>query len=391
LKDNVYSVGVVDWNIRHFHESTYIIRQGTTYNAYLILDQKNVLIDTVHKCFENQFITNITRIIDPHKIDVIIVNHIEPDHSSSLSRILALCPNAVVYGSQKAKLGCLKYNEIDSIKWNIVNSGQELNIGKRSLKFIETPMIHWPDSMVTYSKYDNILFSNDAFGQHYATNKIFDDEVCCSTLATEAQKYYANILWPFNSLIIKKLNILKDLKIQMIAPSHGVVWRKNTLKIIQQYITWASDKLKDKVAIIYESMWHSTAKMAKQFLEGITVEGIEAHLFDVTKTDKTDILAYMLDSKYWLIGSSTKNKQMLPIISSILEYIECINSTARFSLAFGSYGWSGESIKRIENILANNTIKLQSAYSVVFNPTVNELKECFHIGKKLAIHMKRKK
>jgi flavorubredoxin len=389
LKNNVYAVGIVDWNSRYFHESTYIIRQGTTYNSYLILDKKNVLIDTVHKCFKEQFISNIKSIIDPRKIDIIIINHIEPDHVGSLPSIIELCPNAIIYGTNKAKLGFLKYyNKISSINWKIVKSGQELVIGKRTLKFIEMTMIHWPDSMLTYSKYDNIVFSNDAFGQHYATNKIFDDEVNDSILFKEAQKYYANILWPFNSIILPKLNVLKNLTIKMIAPSHGLIWRKNTSKILEIYINWASNLLRDKVTVIYESMWGSTAKMANKFIDGLTAEGIAAHLLDVTKTDKTDILAYMLNSKGWIIGSSTKNRQPLHVISNILEYIKYIKAPSRISLAFGSYGWSGESIKYIENILTNNNTKLCSSYSVVFKPTYNELKECFNIGRKLAINMK---
>ncbi|MDR0890558.1 MAG: FprA family A-type flavoprotein [Endomicrobium sp.] len=397
LKDNVYSVGVIDWNNREFHESTYKIRRGTTYNSYLVLDKKNVLIDGVHQSYKNQFISNIKKIINPKKIDIIILNHIEPDHSGAIMQVLASCSyNVIIYSTRKAKEGFLKYYNdnvmLYNIEWRTISSFQEITIGKRTLQFIETPMMHWPDSMVTYSKLDNILFSNDIFGQHYATNQIFDDDlgIHCSILFEEAKKYYANILWTFNPVILSKLDILVKLPIKLIAPSHGLVWRKYICRITQQYINWASNLLKDKVTIIYESMWHSTEKIAYSMLEGVTSEHLDAYLFNVTKIDKTDILSHMLDSKGWIIGSSTNNRQMLPVMSTLLNCIKYINKVnTRLSSVFGSYGWSGEAIDDIKKVLSNITLTLnQFCFSCVFNPTNDELNECYNIAKQFAIRIK---
>ncbi|MDR3281456.1 MAG: FprA family A-type flavoprotein [Endomicrobium sp.] len=388
VKDNIYSVGVVDFNEKHFHDHTYLTRRGVTYNSYLIVDEKITLIDTVRRGFEKEWIKNIRNVVDPAKIDVIIINHIEPDHSGSFPEILKICHNAKIYGTEKAKLGLIKYYGVCG-DWIVVKSGQNLNIGKRILNFIDVPMIHWPDSMFTYSAHDKILFSSDGFGQHYATNKVFDDEVNFFILMDEAQKYYANILWPFNLLIANKLSIINKLNlgIELIAPSHGLIWRKHISEIMKKYHYWSSNSSLNRVAVIYETMWQSTEKMAKKIAEGCNSEGVEAVLFDVTKNDRTDITSYILDAKGWIFGSSTQNREILPIISSLLNFVKVTKSKKRMSFAFGSYGWSGEAIEKIENILCDFAA-LEPSVRTIFNPTEEELNKCYEVGKYFAMKIK---
>ncbi|MDR1243977.1 MAG: FprA family A-type flavoprotein [Endomicrobium sp.] len=388
IKEGIYSVGVVDWNERHFHGYTYVTKRGVTYNSYLIIDEKITLIDTVREGFQKELIENIKNVVDPSKIHVIIINHIEPDHSGAFPDILKICPNAKVYGTEKARQGLLKYYGVCG-DWVTVKSGQSLNIGKRTLDFIDVPMIHWPDSMFTYSAYDKTLFSNDGFGQHYATNKIFDDEVNFDALMDESQKYYANILWPFNMLVSSKLAAIGklNLDIKFIAPSHGLIWRKYIPEIMQKYLYWSSHSCKSRVAVIYETMWNSTEKMAKKIIGGITSEGVEAVLFDITKNDRTDIASYMLDAKGWVFGSSTHDGEMLPVIAGFLHFLKGSKAKRRKSFAFGSYGWSGEAVKDIEDTISNVT-SFEPSLRVVYSPTQDELDKCFQAGKSFALKIK---
>ncbi|MDR3071702.1 MAG: FprA family A-type flavoprotein [Endomicrobium sp.] len=388
IKDGVYSVGAVDWNERRFHGYTYATKRGVTYNSYLIVDEKITLIDTVRGGFENELIGNIKEVVDPSKIDTIIINHIEPDHSGAFPEMLKTCPNAKIYGTKTAKSGLLKY--YGSVgDWTTVKSEQSLNIGKRILNFIDVPMIHWPDSMFTYSAYDKILFSNDGFGQHYATNKIFDDEVNFNDLMDEAQKYYANILWPFSLLVASKLTAMSklNLDIKLIAPSHGLIWREHVQEIIKTYFYWSSNSCKNRVAVIYETMWNSTEKMARKIVEGITSQGVEAALFDVTKNDRTDIASYMLDAKGWIFGSSTHDGEMLPVIAGFLHFLKGSKAKGRKSFAFGSYGWNCGAIKNIEDMVSGITT-LSQPLKIVFNPTQEELDMCFKAGKDFALEIK---
>ncbi|MCL1972396.1 MAG: FprA family A-type flavoprotein [Endomicrobia bacterium] len=391
VKEGVYSVGCVDWNARNFHGSTFITKRGVTYNSYLIIDDKITLIDTVHKNFAKDFEDNIRQVVDPSKIDVIIVNHIEPDHSGALPEILKLCPNAKVYGTEKSRQGLLKYYGVCG-EFTTVKTGQSLNIGKRTLDFIDVPMIHWPDSMFTYSSFDKILFSNDGFGQHYATNKIFDDEVNYCSLMDEAKKYYANILWPFGRLIAAKLAAIQkmNLQIDLIVPSHGLIWRKHIPQITDKYLFWADNSTKEKVAVVYETMWNSTEAMAKKIVEGLASQGVKAFMLDVTKCDRTELATFMLDARGFVFGSSTHDNDMLPVIAGFLHFFKGFKPKNRKAFAFGSYGWSGEGVKNIEAVLAEAGIeKVQDGISVTYHPSKEELDKCFEAGREFAIKIKK--
>ena len=382
LKDKIYWVGVIDWNIRNFHGQTYKTKRGTTYNSYLILDEKVALIDTVYTPFSEEMIQKITKIVPPEKIDYIVMNHVEVDHSGSLPEILKLCPKAKVFGTLKCKEGLYK-NYYFNMDFQVVKTLDKLNLVRKTLTFIEAPMLHWPDSMFSYLVEDEILFPNDAFGQHYATSQRFDDEVDQAVLMEEASKYYANILWPFSGLVLKKIQEIQNMKINisMIAPSHGIIWRKEPQKILNAYTSWAKNETKQKIVVVYETMWGATEIMAKKIVEGIIDCGIEVKLFDITKSDVTDIVKEMLDAKGYVIGSSTHDNDILPTITGFLEFLKGLKPKNRIGFAFGSYGWSGGATKNIENILKETGIELvQQGLSIKFFPDETEQKLCYDSG-----------
>ncbi|MCM8757937.1 MAG: flavodoxin domain-containing protein, partial [Candidatus Omnitrophica bacterium] len=349
IRKDIFWVGALDWNVKNFHGHTYTTQRGTTYNAYLILDEKVALVDTVYGPFADEMIEKIKQVISLEKIDYIIANHVEIDHSGSLPQILKLCPKAKVLGTQKCKEGLFRNFYID-MDFRVVKTADKLNLGKRNLTFIEAPMIHWPDSMFTYCPQEKLLLPNDAFGQHYATSQRFDDEVKQDELMDEAKKYYANILWPLSTIILKKIEEIQKMgiPIEMIAPSHGVIWRKDPMKIINAYVSWAKNETEPKVVVVYETMWGSTEKMAQTIVEGIIDSGLEVRLFDVTRSDRTEIIKEMLDAKGFVFGSSTHDNDMLPTIAGFLEFLKGLKPKNRVACIFGSYGWAGGAIKNIE-------------------------------------------
>ncbi len=377
VTDNVYAVGIVDWNVRKFHGNTFVTKKGATYNSYLVCDKETALIDLVHKGFEEEFIHNISDIIDPEKIQHIILNHLEPDHSGSIEYMAKICKNAKFYATEKFKEGFKKYYDC-GLEIKTVKTGDVINLGENSLTFIEVPMIHWPDSMITYCPQKKVLFSNDAFGQHITSNKIFADEINQNDLAKEAKKYYANILWPLSSIIEKKLNeiIKMNLDIEIIAPSHGMIWRKQPEKIIEQYLVWTKNQTANKAVIVYETMWGSTEKMARAIAEGLSSQSIDVKLFDISSVDFAELAYEMFDAKAFIIGSSTHDNEMLPYISGFLHFIKGMKPKNRIALAFGSYGWGGGAVKEIVKQLESFGVEVLDTVEAKFKPDKQELKNC---------------
>jgi flavorubredoxin len=335
-------------------------------------------------------IDRIKEIIPPEKIDYIIANHVETDHSGALPAIMKLCPKAKVLGTEKCKEGLQKhyYGNWD---FQVVKTGEKLKLGKRTLTFIEAPMLHWPDSMFTYIIEDALLLPNDAFGQHYATSKRFDDEVGECELMDEAAKYYANILWPLSALVAKKIQELvkSNIPIKIIAPSHGIIWRKDPMKIVNAYVSWSNNTTKPKVVVVYETMWQSTEKMARKIVEGITAQGVEVKLFDVTKADRTQVIKEMLDAKGYIIGSSTHDNEMLPAMAGFLYFLRGLKPKNRIASSFGSYGWAGGAVKDIEEVLKEAGIEIvQPPLSVKYVPDEKELKSCYEFGRDFAKKVK---
>jgi anaerobic nitric oxide reductase flavorubredoxin len=388
--ENIFWVGAVDWNIRHFHGFTYSTHRGTTYNAYLIIDKKVALVDTVQHSFAEEMMERIREIIDPSKIDYIIANHVESDHSGSIAEILKLAPNATVVGTANCQKG-LEKHYFGNWKFQIVKTGDTLSLGERTLSFLEAPMLHWPDSMFTYIEKDALLLPNDAFGQHLATSKRFDDEVDQNILMQEAAKYYANILWPFSTLVTRKIEEVQKLglKIDMIAPSHGIIWRKDPMKIVKAYLRWASGEAKKKVLIVYDTMWESTEKMAKAMLEGISSEGVEVVLYRLPFSDSGDIIGELLETKGLLVGSATINNGVLPTVAPFLREMEGLRPRNKFAAAFGSYGWGGGATVTIEKALKSAGMELVApAMTVKWVPDKDELQKCYDYGKEFAKKIK---
>lgn len=391
LTDGVHWVGVVDWNLRDFHG--YTTPRGGTYNAYLIVDDIIALVDTVKHGFAGEMIDRIKEIIDPSKIDFVISNHVEPDHSGSLPEIMKIASNAQVICTEKGKEGLLKYYKSD---WNFrtVKTGDELNLGKKTLFFVTVPMLHWPDSMSTYIKEDRLLLSNDLFGQHLASSFRFDEEACslldeCDVLMDEAAKYYANIFMPFGGLILKKLEEIQKLGIEMkmIAPSHGVMW-KNPGKIIEAYKKWGKGLSKPKALIIYDTMWNSTEVMAMEVLRGIADFGIEASLFHLRKNETSEIVKEVLEARAIIIGTPTINNSMFPTVGGFLTYLLGLKPKNKLWATFGSYGWAGGGVRGVNEKLKSSGYKPVESLEVMFRPDEADMAKCYALGQKMASWVK---
>jgi len=385
LAENIYWVGVVDWDVRDFHG--YETRRGTTYNAYLIVDDKTALVDTVKYPLRSELLANIRELASSEKIDYIVVNHVEKDHSSSLPFIKQFAKNATVLSSRKGKDGLTKYYEGEDWTLQTVKTSDKLNLGNRTLHFIEAPMLHWPDSMFTYLEEDQILMPNDAFGQHYASSKRFDDEVDQSVLMDEAAKYYANILMPYASLITKKIEEVSGLGVEtkMIAPSHGVIWRSNPDKIVKSYLEWSEGEAERKAVIVYDTMWGSTQKMAYAILDAIASQGISVHLFHLRRSDVSEIVKEILEAKAVIFGSPTLNNSMFPTISNFLTYIIGLRPRGKVWTSFGSYGWGGGATRDINKWLKEARFEvLEPSLSIRYAPSMEELQKCREFGRKIA-------
>jgi len=356
ISPKVWWVGGIDWNERLFHG--YTTERGITYNAYLIMDEKITLIDTCKATFADELVQRISQVVDPAKIDVVITNHVEMDHSGSLPVIHKIAPNAEIYASAGAGVNELRAHF--GIEATPVKTGDTLCIGERTLSFVTTPMVHWPDNMVTYSDVDKILFSNDAFGQHFATTKRFDDENDMCEVLKQAKKYYANIVWPYGMQAGRALAAVKGLELKMIAPSHGCIWRSHIDEIIAKYEEWTTYQTQEKAVVVFDSMWHSTESMAREICDAFIAEGISAQLIDVKSTHISDIMLYMCDAKYVAVGSPTLNSNMLPTVASFLTYMRGLSpkNEQRIGLAFGSYGWAPLGPKQVYAELENAKFQL---------------------------------
>jgi len=386
IKKDIYWVGGIDWQIRNFHG--YSTNRGTTYNAYLIIDKKITLVDTVKHYLFDEMLSRIKEIIDPSKIDYIVSNHVEMDHSGSIIKILEYCPNATVITSTRGEKGLKRHYKKD-LKFKVVKSGDTLNIGKRILNFVEIPMIHWPDSMVTYIPSDKLLLPNDAFGQHIASSERFDKDFDWGILKEEAAKYYANIVMPYGSQVEKALDVIGKLDIDMIAPSHGIIWQSLIPNILKEYKKWANNQTEKKALIIYDSMWGSTEKIAYLLQEGIEETDIPVTLRNIKNTHISDIITDVLTSKMILIGSPTLNNTMLPSVGGFLTYLKGLRPKDRIGFVFGSYGWGGQAVGEIEKILKDLSWDMPiESINLNYIPDKDELMNVKNVGKKLVKYLK---
>ncbi|HOK40379.1 MAG TPA: FprA family A-type flavoprotein [bacterium] len=371
LTENVYWVGGIDWNLRNFHG--YLTQRGSTYNAYLIIDEKITLIDTVKYYLCDEMLERISSVIDPSKINYIISNHTEMDHSGSIPMIKEIAKNAVIITSPNGEKG-LKLHFKKDWEFKVVKSGDTLNIGSRNLHFYLTPMIHWPDNMVTYSDKDKILFSNDAFGQHLASSERFVKELSIDLVLSEGKKYYANIVLPYSSQVQKILPNLEKLEFKFIAPSHGVIWTEENIKIIlEEYKKWSENKTENRALIIYDTMWGSTEKIAYALIQAFDEKNIFAKLYNLQKIHISDIMTDLMSAKYICVGSPTLNNNILPTVSAFLTYLKGLAPINRIGLAFGSYGWGGQSINIVNEILKSMNFKMLEPIKIQYIPTKEDL------------------
>ncbi len=387
ISDTVSWVGKIDWELNKFHGEEYSTHKGSSYNSYLIRDEKTVLIDTVWEPFSKEFVVNLKKEIDLNKIDCIVMNHSEVDHAGALAELMKEIPDTPIYCT---KNGAKIIKGLHHKDWNFVEvkTGDTLDTGKNKLVFVEARMLHWPDSMMTYMSGENVLFSNDAFGQHYASQLMYNDKVDKEELYNEAIKYYANILTPFSKFVVSKIEevVSMNIPIEMICPSHGIIWRDDPLQIVNKYMEWAKDYQENQITIIYDTMWNGTRKMAEAVAEGIKSKDadVTVKLYNCAKRDKNDIITEVFKSKMILAGSSTINNGILSAAAGILEMIKGLKFAGKKAAAFGSYGWSGESVKLITEELKKSGFEVVSeGIKELWNPDEDALQRCREFGKNL--------
>lgn len=385
IKENITWVGKIDWELRKFHGEEYSTHRGTSYNSYLVKDEKTALIDTVWTPFAKEFVRNLKEMGVLSSIDYVIANHGEPDHSGALPELMREIPDKPIYctGNAVKSIRAQYHKDWD---FHVVRTGDKLSLGKKELIFIEAPMLHWPDSMFCYLTGDNILFSNDAFGQHLASEFMYNDMVDQNELFTECMKYYANILTPFNKLVEKKIEEVMgfNLPVDMICTSHGIIWRKDPLQIVKKYLEWAADYQENQITIIYDTMWNATRQMAETIAAGIRAADptVTVKIFNCARSDKNDIITEVFKSKAILVGSPTINKGILSAVAGILEEIRGLSFKKKKAAAFGSFGWSGEGLKMITEKLREGGFEIVSdGIREMWAPDKRVRENCLNFGK----------
>ncbi|MDP2104362.1 MAG: anaerobic nitric oxide reductase flavorubredoxin, partial [Desulfobulbaceae bacterium] len=361
INKNISWIGKVDWELRKFHGEEYSTHRGSSYNSYLVRDEKTALIDTVWGKFSAEFVTKLQKEIPLGAIDFIVINHAESDHSGALPELMRHIPDTPIYCTANG-VNIIKGHYHQDWNFQIIKTGDSLNLGSKQLIFIEAKMLHWPDSMMSYLTEDNILFSNDAFGQHIASELMYNDLVDQGELFQEAIKYYANILTPFSALVDKKIKevLALNVPVEMICPSHGVMWRKEPLQIVTKYVEWANNYAEDQITVAYDSMWDGTRRMAEAITQGITTADptVAVKLFNIARSDKNDLITEIFKSKGILIGSPTINNGILSSVAALLEEIKGLKFKNKKAAAFGCYGWSGEAVKIISEKLTASGFQL---------------------------------
>jgi flavorubredoxin len=381
IKPNIYWVGAIDWDLRYFHG--YQTPRGTTYNAYLIVDDKITLVDTVKHYLFEEMLARIKAVVDPASIDYLVVNHVEMDHSGSMPGVMGVAPRARIVTSPKGKSG-LERHYRKGWEYSVVDSGEQLSLGSRTLEFVQTPMVHWPDSMVGYIPEERLLLSNDAFGQHIAGAERFDDEVGWDIVHEEAAKYYANIVLPYGDQVKKAMETIGRLSVELIAPSHGVVWRSYLPRLLDAYSKWAGHETEQKALIVYDTMWGSTRKIAAALANGLEDAGVPVTIRFLQTSHMSEIMSDVLVSKAVFVGSPTLNNGMLPTVAGFLTYLKGLQPRKRIGLAFGSYGWGGQGARQVQEIL--QSIGWETPAEVIniqYVPDGRELEAARETGKRL--------
>ena len=364
IKNNVFWVGKTDWELEFFHGADYTINHGSSQNSYLITEEKTGLIDTVWMPHATEFVANLASEVSLDQIDFLVINHGEVDHSGALPALMEKIPNTPIYCTASAIKSLTGQYHHPEWNFHVVKTGDSVDIGNgKKLVFVEMKMLHWPDSMATYMTGDNILFSNDAFGQHYAVEELFNDAADTCLLWAEAQKYYANILTPFSMLVKRKIEeiLALNLPIDIIAPSHGAIWRENPLRIVEKYYEWSKDYQEDQITIVYDTMWDGTMRLAHRIGKEISLKSpaTKVKIFNVSKTNKNDIMTEVFKSKAIVVGSPTVGSNIFSSVGGWLEFLKELKFKNKKAAVFGCYGWSGESTKVLRERLT------EAGFSVV--------------------------
>ncbi len=386
IKNNVTFVGKIDWELRKFHGDEYSTHKGSSYNSYLIEEEKTVLLDTVWTPYATEWLDHLQRTVDLQKIDAVVMHHNENDHSGGLPALMAKIPDVPVYCTKNGEKFIRGLYHLD-LNYNVVKTGDKIELGNgKELVFVEAPMLHWPDTMMSYLTGDNILFSNDGFGQHYASEVLFNDLVDQCELDVECLKYYANILTPFAGQVKKKINEIlgMGLPVDMICPSHGVIWRQNPTQIVEKYLQWADHYQENQITLIYDTMWQSTRIMAEEIAAGIqdTDKEVAIKLYNLSKSDKNDVITEIFKSKAILVGSATINNGYLVSVAGILEEIRGLKFKNKKAAAFGSYGWSGEAVKMINGELDKaGFARVNDGLRLTWNPDTKQQEICRQFGR----------
>jgi len=386
--DGIHWVGYVDWNVRDFHG--YVTERGSTYNAYLVLDKEPALVDTVKTPYAGDLLRHIRELMDPADLRWVVCNHAEPDHSGSLPAVMAAAPKATLVCDAKCKATLDLYYDTSAWTFRIVKTGDTLDLGDRTLSFIETPMTHWPESMATWIAQDRLLFSMDAFGQHYATSGRFDDEVDPTDLFFEAKTYVANILMLYTIPVTKAVAAVRELDPAIICPSHGVVWRSRVAEMLDAYDRWDVCAPVRKVVVMYDTMWKSTEMMAEAIAEGAVAEGgpaVDVKLFHVRANTGTKLATEMLDAAAFAAGSPTLNGTLMPAMADRLTYLKGLRPAKKAGFAFGSFGWGRGGPEEVDGYLdAMKVERLRPVLKLAYKPTPEGLEECREAGRLLARH-----
>ena len=389
VSDNVYWVGAIDWGIRDFHG--YLTERGTTYNAFLVMADKITLIDTVKPPFLAELLGRISSVVDPKEISYIVSNHAEMDHSGSLMGVMDAVQPEKVFASSMGSKALREHFHLDG-EIEAVKDGGSLSLGNLSLTFLETRMLHWPDNMFSYLAEEKLLFSQDAFGMHLATSQRFADEIDESILEHEGAKYYANILLPMSKLVTKLLGKVGELgiEIDVIACDHGPIWRKELDKIIGWYSSWAQQRPTKKAVVVFDTMWFSTAKMAEAIAEGLKAGGADPVLMPLKSNHRSNVATEILDAGALLVGSPTLNNNMYPTVADMLIYLKGLKPKNLIGAAFGSYGWSGEAVGQVREMMEAMKLDLVDSLRVKYVPSDDALGQCFELGRSVAGSLKDK-
>jgi len=393
LRDDIWWVGAIDWNTRDFHG--YDTVRGTTYNAYLVIDDKVALVDGCREGFGHETYARVRGCCGLRPVDYLVINHVEPDHSGAIPELVEKLKPLRIFCSKRAKDALALYYGAERVAgWDlqVVATGDEVPLGSKTLQFIEAPMLHWPDSMFTYVKGAKTLLPNDAFGQHLATSKRFADEVDLSIVMEEAGKYYANILMPFGGQIQKMLSKIGEmgLEIEAIGPSHGVIWRRpeDVARILQAYLAWSADKAPERVTLIYDTMWHSTERMTMAIADGVAQEGVACQVLKLSVSPRSEAAHQILESRAFLVGSPTLNNNVFPTVGGFLTYIKGLRPKNRIAGAYGSCGWAGGAVKQVDADLRDLGLQMMDPIEVKYMPTDAELDACIELGREVGRRVK---